>query len=112
MKPDEVRSLPEDYLRLIILIEARAAPRLREVDGLWRKPVLGRRGAEARPGSMTAFIRQEGLLSDDAIAEIIANAPPDLISFREGAARVSLDARPPIRQWIDRFLDGIDQKAA
>lgn len=112
MKPDEVRSLPEDYLRLIILIEARAAPRLREVDGLWRKPVLGRRGAEARPGSMTAFIRQEGLLSDDAIAEIIANAPPDLISFQEGAARVSLDARPPIRQWIDRFLDGIDQKAA
>lgn len=109
MKPEEVRSLPEDYLRLIILIEARAAPRLREVEGLWRKPVLGRRGATPRPGSMTAFIRQEGLLPDEAISEIIANAPRDLISFQQRAAQVPLDARPPISQWIDRFLDGIDQ---
>ena len=106
MKPDEIRSLPEDYLRLIILIEARAAPRLQKIDGLWRKPVLGYRGAEARPGSMTAFIRQEGLLSDEAISEIIENAPTNLISFQQGAARVPLDARPPIRKWIERFLDG------
>lgn len=112
MKPDEIRSLPESYLRLIILIEARAAPRLRKIDGLWRKPVLGCRGAEARPGSMTAFIRKECLLSDEAIDEIVANAPPDLILFQQGAARVPLDARPPIRRWIDRFLDGVDQEAA
>src|SRR3546814_8775807 len=53
MKPDEVHALPAWCLRLIILVEARAAPRLRTVEGLWRK------STRTRPGRMTDFIRAE-----------------------------------------------------
>lgn len=106
MKPDEVRSLPPDYLRLIILIEARAAPRLRTVECLWRKPVLGHRGAEPRPGSMTAFIRREHLLADSVIDDVIARAPADLIAFQEAAAKVDLTSRAPLSDWLARFNAG------
>src|SRR3546814_2047339 len=40
MKPDEVRALPSWCLRLIVLVEARAAPRLRTVEGLDRKGLV------------------------------------------------------------------------
>ena len=50
-------------------------PRLRTVDGLWRKPVLGRLGATPRPGSITEFIRERGLLPPAEIDHIIATAP-------------------------------------
>lgn len=63
MKPDEVRSLPLYRLRMILLIEARAAPRLRTVEGLWR------RSTKAKPGRMTDFIRVERLLHPDEIDE-------------------------------------------
>src|SRR3546814_15082021 len=36
MKPDEVRALPSWCLRLIVLVEARAAPRLRTVEEIGR----------------------------------------------------------------------------
>lgn len=62
MTPDEVRILPIEQLRLIVLLEARAAPRLRSCEGLWRSTTKGLRGREARPGAMTTFIRNEGLL--------------------------------------------------
>lgn len=112
MKPDEVRSLPPVYLRLIILIEARAAPRLRSVDGLWRSPILGKRGAEARPGSMTQFIREQRLLSSAEIDEIIRQAPSDLLVFQRAAARMNLVDRPPMGDWLARFNAGIDREAA
>ncbi|MFX6182858.1 hypothetical protein ABTF56_21315, partial [Acinetobacter baumannii] len=78
-KPAEVRELPRTYLRLIVLMEARAACRLRTVEGLWRKGTKGLRGREARPGAMTEFIRTEGLLASTVIDDIIAHAPADLI---------------------------------
>lgn len=106
MKPDEIRTLPSDYLRLIVLIEARARPRLRQVDGLWRKPVRGCRGAEPRPGSMTEFIRAEALLSAAEIDAIERMAPADLVSFQQRAALVDLAERPPLRDWLDRFHAG------
>ena len=106
MKPDEIRTLPSDYLRLIVLIEARARPRLRQVDGLWRKPVRGCRGAEPRPGSMTEFIRAEALLSAAEIDAIERIAPADLVSFQQRAALVDLAERPPLRDWLDRFHAG------
>src|SRR3546814_10709387 len=56
MKPHEVQTLPAWCLRLIVLMEARAAPRLINVEGLWR------RSTRARPGTMTEFIRDRGLL--------------------------------------------------
>lgn len=55
-QPQEIRELPRWCLRLIVLVEARAAPRLHTVEGLWR------RSTKARPGSMTDYIRNEGLL--------------------------------------------------
>src|SRR3546814_1006315 len=56
MKPHEVQTLPAWCLRLIVLLEARAAPRLINVEGLWR------RSTGARPGTLTGFIRGRGLL--------------------------------------------------
>lgn len=72
MKPDEVHALPAWCLRLIILVEARAAPRLRTVEGLWRK------STRTRPGRMTDFIRAEALLPGAEIDAIIRDAPAGL----------------------------------
>lgn len=97
MKPDEVRALPAYWLRTIVLIEARAAPRLRSVEGLWRK------STRTRPGRMTDFIREEGLLPSAEIDHIIAEAPADLVRFQERAAAIPLETRPSLSTWLDRF---------
>jgi hypothetical protein len=106
MKPDEVRSLPPVYLRLIVLVEARAAARLRNVEGLWRKSVAGRGKAVPRPGSMTAFILAEGLLPSAEVERIIADAPSQLIEFQEGAANVPVEGRATMHDWLVRFEAG------
>ncbi len=95
--PDEIRGLPQWCLRLIVLVEARAAPRLHTVEGLWR------RSTRARPGSMTAFIRDEHLLPADEIDRIIRDAPLDLIRFQDVAAVIPLGERPTMGDWLDRF---------
>lgn len=100
MQISEVRALPREQLRLIILLEARAAPRLRTVEGLWR------RSTKKRPGSMTAFIRAEGLLDPDEIDQIIANAPLDLLEFQRAASVVPIEQRSHISTWIERFNAG------
>ena len=106
MKPEEVRALPPEQLRMIILLEARAAPRLKSVEGLWR------RSNRSRPGSMTAFIRAEGLLPPSEIDSIIAAAPADLVRFQERAATIPLEDRPNLRSWLDRFHQGTFRLAA
>lgn len=100
MQISEVRALPREELRLIVLLEARAAPRLRTVEGLWRK------STKKRPGSMTAFIRAEGLLDPDEIDEIITTAPLDLLEFQRVAAAVPIEQRSHISTWIERFNAG------
>src|SRR3546814_1634578 len=70
MRPHEVDALSKDELRTIVLMEARAKPRLRTIDGLWRKPVLGRGSATPRPGNITAYIRQQGLRSEEHTSEL------------------------------------------
>lgn len=100
MQPEEVRALPRQELRLIVLMEARAAPRLRTVEGLWR------RTTRTRPGSMTAFIRDERLLDADEIDTIIATAPQDLIMFQQVAATQPLADRQTMQTWLDRFNQG------
>lgn len=90
MKPDEVLTLTPDELRTIVVLEARTRQRHLDgaeergwpkgegvplIDGLWRKPVLGKRGATPRPGSMTEFIRQRGLLPAAEVDRIIAATP-------------------------------------
>lgn len=101
-RPEEIDALPPVILRRIVLMEARAQPRLRTIDGLWRKPVLGRRGATARPGSMTAYIRARGLLADAEIGAIAALAPADLVRFRE-ASRAGPGEAPPMADWLRLF---------
>src|SRR3546814_7822317 len=104
MKPDEVLALPAWCLRLIVLVEARAAPRLRTVEGLWR------RSTATRPGRMTDFIRAEELLPAADIDAIIRDAPADLIRFQDVAAHVSLPERPAMAEWLETFNAGLDRQ--
>jgi len=101
-KPHELKALAPPFLRLIVLMEARAAPRLRNIDGLWRKPVQGRRGATPRPGSMTQFIREQKLLPGDEIDEIVALAPRDLLAWQDAVAALPAD-RPAMAEWVRLF---------
>jgi len=58
MQPHEVAELVwrhPDLAERIMRIE-QTVPYLDTIDGLWRKPVKGMRGATPRPGSMTEFI--------------------------------------------------------
>lgn len=104
MKPEEVDELEPAELRLIVLIEARAAPRLRTVDGLWRKPVKGMRGATPRPGSMTEYIRDKGLLPNAEIADIIEMCPRALVAFQEAQSHFPIGARAELSQWVNLFI--------
>lgn len=61
---------------------------------------------------MTAFIRAEHLLDASDIDAIIASAPADLIGFQESAAGVSIERRPSMRSWLERFNDGVPPLAA
>ena len=105
-KPDEIATLPHWCLRLIVLIETRAAPRLRTVEGLWRS------STKTRPGSMTAFIRLHALLDTAEIDDIVAGAPVDLVRFQDAAAALPIDERPALGEWIERFNAGVTQLAA
>lgn len=101
-KPNELRALSPAHLRRIVLLEARAKPRLRNIDGLWRKPVQGKRGATPRPGSMTAYIRQEGLLPAEEVDAIVELAPAHLVRWQE--AHTSAGQKPPpISDWLALF---------
>src|SRR3546814_898390 len=97
MKPDEVHALPAWCLRLIILVEARAAPRLRTVEGLWRK------STRTRPWRMTEFIRAEALRPGAEIDAIIRDAPTDLVRFQDIAAHIPLPARAAMSHWPTAF---------
>lgn len=101
-KPRELHTLSAPLLRRIVLMEARAKPRLRDIDGLWRKPVKGLRGATARPGSMTQYIREQGLLSAEEIERIIALAPASLTRWQE-SVMLQWTSRPELRQWLALF---------
>lgn len=97
MKPEEVRALPAWCLRLIVLVEARAAPRLRTVEGLWRK------STRTRPGRMTDFIRAEELLPAAEVDAILSEAPADLIRFQDAAALIPVAERPAMSEWLALF---------
>lgn len=102
-RPHEIDALPLAQLRRIVLMEARAAPRLRTSEGLWRSTVKGCRGATPRPGSMTVYIRDRGLLPAEEIAEIQAAAPLMLTAFNESDGLVSTVQRPELAAWLTLF---------
>jgi hypothetical protein len=105
MQASEVRALPAWCLRLIVLVEARAAPRLRTVEGLWRKSTRN------RPGRMTDFILAERLLSEGEIDAIVAKAPLELVQFQDAAAIVPIEERPTMASWLERFNAGMREAA-
>ena len=97
MTPQELRELPDWCLRVIVLVEARAAPRLRTVEGLWRTT------SRKRPGRMTEFIRSEQLLPPLEVDDIVAHAPTHLVDFQKAAASVEISSRPHLSSWLARF---------
>lgn len=82
-KPKELHEMGKEELRQIVLVELRAKPRLTSMDGLWRKPVKGMRGATPKPGSMTEYIEARGLLSAEDLAAIRAAVPTDLVEWQD-----------------------------
>lgn len=86
MQTWEVAALPPDKLRRIVLIEARAKPRLQSIEGLWGRGCKGTRGGQRRPGMMTDYIREQGLLSGEEIDRIIAEAPKELLDRQQAFA--------------------------
>jgi len=103
MTPLEVERLSPDELRTIVLMEARAKPRLRAIDGLWRRPVLGRGGATPKPGSITEYIRTHQLLPAAEIDHIVDEAPTALIAFQAAQAALPLAHRVSMGRWLDDF---------
>ena len=79
MKTAEVDALPYDKLQRIVLLESRAAPRLQKVEGLWR------RSTKKRPGSMTKYIADKGLLPAAEIARL-QSVPTGIVDFQNARA--------------------------
>jgi hypothetical protein len=65
-KPSDLAELVDRHPNLadrILAMEANAAPHLRAIQGLWGNGCKGMRGAQARPGSMSVFIRERRALA-------------------------------------------------
>jgi hypothetical protein len=97
MKPPEVQALSPDEHRRIVVLEARAQPRLRTTEGLWRTTVKGTRGGTPRPGSMTRFIVEQGLLPPDEVAELQARTPTEIVSYQTAFAEGRTPTVPDYR---------------
>lgn len=106
MKPSEVRALPAEKLRRIVMLKARAAPRLVSIQGLWRREVKGSRGGEPHPRSMTAFIRHERLLPEEEIDCLMQTVPTEIMESQR-----QFHAGYPIPSW-EEFLAAVAGKAA
>lgn len=102
-KPWELHTFPAELLRRIVLMEARAEPRLRKIEGLWRNGVKGTQGAEARPGRMTDYIRAQGLLPSAEIDAIRAAAPSALVAWQNAQADVPITERAALAEWLAMF---------
>lgn len=72
-KPHELHVMDKDLLRRIVMIEARATPKLGKVEGLWRS------STKTRPGRMTDYIKRERLLDPDEVDSIAASTPTEAI---------------------------------
>lgn len=80
---DELKEHNKEYLRFIVIMEARAKPRLTDIEGLWRKGVKGTRNGKPKPGTMTEFIINEGLLPLSEVQGLQELAPSELIQTQE-----------------------------
>jgi hypothetical protein len=102
-KPPELSELPRNQLRAIVVMEARATPRLTHILGLWGVGCKGVRKPEAKkPGRMTDYIRSEGLLPAGEIDFLWNEVPRHLIRFQEGFAAGEH------RDELSKFLELLD----
>lgn len=85
-QPEELHAHKAIYLRCIVIMEARAEPRLREIKGLWRNGVKGTRTGKPKPGKMTDYIRQHRLLPEEEIDRLIRSAPQEIIDNQQAFA--------------------------
>ena len=94
-KPWEIRNLTPDQLRRTVRIEKRAASGLKTIKGLWRNGTKGTRGGIRKPGRMTDFILQEGLLSPVEIFMIWSLTPDTKVELKNAtdAEKALLDDR-------------------
>lgn len=121
MQVSEVEALESDYLRAIVRMEARARPRFKtpEMKGLWGRNTKAskdrparltkdgrqlpfRPGRPARPGSMTQFIRERGLLPPEEIDRIEAETPKDILEYQSAFQRG--DSVQPFGAFIEHQL--------
>jgi hypothetical protein len=102
MRTAEVRALPKEKLARIVIMEARAKPRLQKIQGLWRNGRKGTRGGEKFPGMMTDFIREEGLLSGETIDRLAGEVPKELIE--RNAAHAAGQTVESWEQFMARVL--------
>lgn len=102
-QPVELESFPTSEHARLVLLEARAAPRLRNCDGLWRKPIKGRNGATPRPGSMTEHIVTTGSLPPEVVTQIQQQAVPMLDRWCSGIGDEPVEHRPCIGEWLEMF---------
>lgn len=108
-KPKELHELQKIELRYIVIMEARAAPNLTAIEGLWRNGVKGTRGGEKKPGRMTDYIREHGLLPADEVARLWAEAPT-MIEGNQEAHKLGLEI-PHWHDFIEAFTpeDALDE---
>jgi len=92
IKPFEIDTLGRNELQIIVVLEARARQRHLDhaeakgwprgegvplCEGLWRRRVKGCRGATPKPGSITEYIVEKGLLSSGEVDRLIAATPTE-----------------------------------
>jgi hypothetical protein len=105
MTKQEVRELPANQLQRIVVMEARALPRLTKIEGLWRNGCKGTRGGDPKPGRMTTFIRDEQLLPAEEIARLEAVVPKEIVLRNEVKA-----SGQEVPTWSE-FFDMVGIKA-
>jgi hypothetical protein len=116
MKPWEVDELPEAQLARIVIIESRTVQRhlasseergwpkgegVPLIEGLWRRRVKGMRGATPKPGSMTEYIREKGLLPAAQVDRLIELTPTDYIKQTDFEAAGIADWQ----DWLGRIIE-------
>lgn len=101
IQPNEVEGLPANLLRRIVLMEARAKPRLHKIEGLWR----GKRWRDGRSGSITDFIRERQLLPADEIDRIMHEVPTELVRYQHAYA----DGAQQCRGSLNSFRSSLER---
>jgi hypothetical protein len=108
-QPEELHELKKVYLRYIVVMEARARPRLEKIEGLWRNGVKGTKGGKAKPGRMTQYIMDHGLLPAEEVEKLEREAPKEIVDKINQHA-LGLQT-PAWHDFIEAFTpeDGLDE---